>query len=148
MRRFDTDVLRGFLLSLSGMLAIGLTVGVSLADHLPVARPGLSLTIALAVPPAALLASIVAWSDRDPPGIRLLALAAFAWAIFSLARIPLVDPAASRIVGSPFALLDVGLVWLGSYAVAGAVVYCTDWPTVESVSENERDPSQPEMADD
>ena len=144
----DSDLLEGLLCYFPGVLAILLTVGVSLADHLPVVRPGLPTTIALAVPPAALLASVIVWSDREPSGARVLALAVLSWGVFSLARIPLVDPAAARIVGSPLALLDLVLVWAGSYAVAGAVVYCIDWPAVETPTDDESDRSQHDVADD
>lgn len=131
---------------LPGGLAIVLTLGVSVSNHLPVPEPGLLMVVALAVPPAALLASVATWSDRGPSAVRLLAVAVLSWVVFSLARLPLLDPAATRIVGSPFALLDFGLVWLGSYAVAGAVVYFVDWPAVDSDADRER--SKPEFADD
>ena len=131
---------------LPGVLAIVLTLGVSVSTHLSVPSPGLLMGVALAVPPAALLASVATWSDRSPSAVRLFVVAVLSWVVFSVVRIPLLDPAATRIVGSPFALLDFGLVWLGSYAVAGAVVYCIDWPAVDS--DTERDHSQPEFADD
>lgn len=131
---------------LAGVLAIVLTLGVSVSNHLPILKPGLLMSVALAVPPAALLASVDARSGRGLSAVRLLAVAVLSWAVFSLARVPLLDPAATRIVGSPFALLDFGLVWLGSYAVAGAVVYCIDWPAVDTDTEQDR--AQPEFADD
>ncbi len=142
----DAGFLSCFARYLPGVLAIVLTLGVSVSNHLPVLRPGLLMSVALAVPPAALLASAAAWSDRGPSAVRLLAVAVLSWVVFSLARIPLLDPAATRIVGSPFALLDFGLVWLGSYAVAGAVVYCIDWPAVDTDTEQDR--TQPDFADD
>ncbi|MEF8784787.1 MAG: hypothetical protein V5A45_02555 [Haloarculaceae archaeon] len=142
----DAGFLSALACYLPGLLTIVLTLGVSVSSHLPVARPGLLTSVVLAVPPAALLASVAVWSDWGPSGVRLLVAAVLAWAVFSVARIPLLDPAATRIVGSPLALLDFGLVWLGSYAISGAVVYCIDWPTVES--DTERDRSQPGFADD
>jgi hypothetical protein len=135
---------------LPGLLAILLTMGVSLATHLSVAVPGLLTTGLLAVPPAVVLASAIVWSDRDPSGLSLLVVAGLSWALFSVARLALVDPAAGRLVGSPYALLDLGLVWLGSYAVVGGIVYGTEWPTFDTDAERdtERERSQPDVADD
>jgi hypothetical protein len=142
----DAGFLSCFVHYLPGVLAIVLTFGVSVSNYLPAPEPGLLMGIALAVPPAALLASVDTWSDRGPSAIRLFAVAVLSWIVFSVAQIPLLDPAATRIVGSPLALLDFGLIWLGSYAVSGAVIYCIDWPAVDA--DTERDRSQPEFADD
>ena len=139
----------GFVRYLPGVLAVVLTVGVSLANHLPVAQLGMSTAIALAAPPTALLASVAVWTDREPSGVCLLLVACLSWGLFSLARIPLVNPAASHLVGSPVALLDLGLVWLGSYTAVGGVIYGTDWPTLDTDErDTERDRSQPDVADD
>ena len=133
---------------LPGVLAIVLTVGVSFANHLFVAGIGLPMAVALAVPPVALIASVIVRTDYDSSGVQLLLVAGLSWGLFSLARIPLVDPAAGRLVGSPLALLDLGLVWLGSYAVVGGIVYRTEWPTFDTESERDRERSQPDVADD
>ena len=140
----------GFARYFPGVLAVVLTVGVSVANHLPVPVVGPPTAIALAVPPAAVLASVIVWTDRDPSGACLLVVACLSWGVFSLARIPLVDPVAGRLVGSPLALLDLGLVWLGSYTVVGGVVYGTDWPDVETESDSntDSDRSRPGPADD
>jgi hypothetical protein len=140
----------GFVQYFPGVLAVVLTVGVSLANHLSTAAIGLPTTIALAVPPAALLASVIVWTDREPSGLQLLVVAGLSWGLFSLARIPLVDPTAGRLVGSPLALLDLALVWLGSYAVAGGLIYGTDWPALDTDAEDDTDGdrSQPDVADD
>lgn len=133
-----------------GLLAVVLTVGISLVNHLPVATPGPVMTVVLATLPAVVLASAIVWSDRDPSGLSLLVVAGLSWALFSVARLALVDPAAGRLVGSPYALLDLGLVWLGSYAVVGGIVYGTEWPTFDTDAERdaERERSQPDVADD
>ncbi len=142
---FVTNFLRYF----PGVLAVVLTVGVSLGTHLSVATVAVPTTLALAVPPAALLASAIVWTDRDPSGATLLVVACLSWGLFSLARIPLVNPAAGRLVGSPFALADLALVWLGSYAVVGGIVYGTDWPEPDTDGrDTERERSQPDPADD
>jgi len=147
-RRDDAGFFSEFVRYLPGILTIVLTLGVSVTTHLPVPSPGLLAGVALAVPAAALLASVAVLSDRRPSGIRLFAFAGLSWLVFSLARVPLLDPISGRIVGSPFALLDLGLIWLGSYAVACAVVYCVDWPTVDTDTDVERDSPRTDFADD
>ncbi|WP_302081454.1 hypothetical protein [Salinibaculum rarum] len=146
----DPGFVSEFVRYFPGILTLGLTLGVSVTTHLPIPSPGLLVGVALAVPPAALLASVAVFSDRRPSGIRLFAFAGLSWLVFSLARVPLLDPISGRIVGSPFALLDLGLVWLGSYAVACAVVYCVDWPTVDADMDTDadRDSTRTDFADD
>lgn len=125
------EYLRGVARFIPGLLLVALTVGVSMADHLPVPNPGMWQTIAIALPPATLVAAVLTWRSRTHSGPKLLACALLAWGVFSLTNGYLLDPAASRLVGAPLALLDIALVWLGSYAVSGAVVYGIDWPAVD-----------------
>ena len=147
-RRFAAAFLAGFVRYFPGVLAVVSTLGVSILTHLTGLSLGFLTAVTLAVPPAALLASGLAWVDREPSGVHLLLVAGLSWGLFSLARIPLVDPAAGRLVGSPLALLDLGLVWAGSYAVAGGLVYGTDWSTLGADADTDSDGSQPDVADD
>jgi len=131
-----------------GTIAIVLTVFVSVADHLAVSRPSLTTSVILAGIPAVGIALLISRSDWDPSGSRFFALTLLAWGVFSLARIPLLDPGSTRVDGSLFVLADLALVWLGSYLTAAAVVYGIAWPTPHISPDGDVDPSDPDPADD
>lgn len=145
----ETDILQDVIRYTPGLLLIGLTVGVSLVDHFPVNRPSQTMTIGILAVPAVALALGITRSSRDPSGARIAALAVLSWLVFSLARVPLLDPSSTRIAGSIPVLLDLCLVWAGSYAIAAAVVYRIDWPAVGAPAETTvgRDRTDP-VADD
>lgn len=142
----DDPVLPGPVRCLPGAFAVVSTLGVSMANHLPVPAPGLPAAVVVAAPLAVCLTGVATWRGQPLSGTRLCAVAVLSWVVFSVARLALVDPAAARLIGSPFALLDIGLVWVGSYAVIGAVVYRIDWPAVDPDIPDQR--SQPDPADD
>jgi hypothetical protein len=144
----ETDPLQDVVRYAPGLLAIALTVGVSLVDHLPVGRPPLTDMLLVAGVPAALLAVLVSRSDWDPSGSRFLVLTVLAWGVFSLARIPLLDPQSTLVDGSLYVLADLGTVWLGSYATAAAVVYGIDWPTPHVARDGDVSTRDADPADD
>lgn len=144
----DRTVVESVASYLPGLFAIVLTAGVSLADNTPVPRPGLFQTVVLTFPVVLSVATTFAWSHRRPSPHRLFALAVLSWGVFSLTSGFLLDPAATQVVGSLPALLDLLLVWVGSYAVSGAVVYGVDWPAVDAPAETDVDRPEPGRADD
>lgn len=133
---------------LPGLIAVALTLGVSVIDHLPVERPSLWQTVALAAVPAVLVAAVIVRSEYEPSGASVLGLAVVSWLVFSVVRFPLLDPAAGNVDGSVYVLADLGLIWVGSYAVAAAVVYGYDWPSIEPPTEVEVDRREGDPADD
>ncbi len=144
----DPDPLQDVVRYVPGLLTIVLTVGVSVVDHLPGSRPSMVMSIIFAGIPATGIALLISRSDWNPSGSCCLALAVLAWGIFSLVRMPLLDPGSTRVDGSVYVLADLALVWLGSYLTSAAVVYGIDWPTPHIAPDGEMDTPDPEPADD
>jgi len=144
----ETGPLQDVVRYVPGILAVVLTVGVSVGAHLPVSLPSLKQSVLLAGIPAVAIALLVSRSDWDPSGSRFLALAGLAWAVFSLSRIPLLDAGSARIDGSVYVLADLALVWLGSYLASAAVVYGIEWPTPHVSGDGDVDAPDPDPADD